>query len=137
LKNNVNSANDVLFPLNENKNKDLTAEWETTSVLTGSLSMSLNLTEGFTFLEWTIGEERSTWIIHARPVPQDELLNDYFFLNDRSLVPPLIISGNLEPNHQWPQLDLKRNPRVNDLLQVKIAPLKNRLISNLFNYLTF
>lgn len=30
------------------------------SILAGSLSMSLNLTEGFTFLEQTIGEESST-----------------------------------------------------------------------------
>jgi len=90
---------------------------ERLSILAGSLSMSLNLTEGFTFLEQTIGEESSTWIIHARPVPQDEPLNDSFFLNGRSLIPPLIITWNLEPNRRRPQLDLlKINLQVNDLL---------------------
>lgn len=86
------------------------------SILAGSLSMSLNLTEGFTFLEQTIGEESSTWIIHARPVPQDEPLNDSFFLNGRSL--RLLYRENLEPNRRRPQLNLlKINRRVNDLLE--------------------
>jgi len=97
------------------------------SILAGSLSMSLNLTEGFTFLEQTIGEESSTWIIHARPVPQDEPFNDSFFLNGRSLIPPLIIiSENLELNRRRPKLDLfKINLRVNDFFAIVNATLSN------------